>query len=112
MDLDLKHDNKAFKTDAHTFKGEITDKTITRISRSTEPTDEMLLSYDHNTAVRRPSGRHTTQSPEDDILAIVEQLQQAKVYKLVPGRYHSAFPSIRHDQLDELDMGKLKRHTL
>ena len=72
MDLDLEHDNKSFKFDAHTFKGEITDKTITRISRSTEPTDEILLNYDSNTSVRRPSGRHTRQSPKDDILAIVE----------------------------------------
>lgn len=90
MDLDLEHDNKSFKFDAHTFKGEITDKTITRISRSTEPTDEILLNYDSNTSVRRPSGRHTRQSPKDDILAIVEQLQQANVYMFVP-----AFPSDR-----------------
>lgn len=108
MDLDLEHDNKSFKTDAHTFKGEITDKTITRISRSTEPTDEILLNYGSNTAVRRPSGRHITQSPDDDILAVAEQLQQANVYMSVPGRSHSAFPSIRRDLLDELDMGKLK----
>lgn len=69
MDLDLEHDNKSFKTGAHIFKGEITDKTITRLNRSTEPTDEILLNYDSNTAVRRPSDRHTRQSPEDDILA-------------------------------------------
>lgn len=61
MDLDLEHDNKSFKTDGHTSKGEITDKTITRISRSTASADEILLNYDSNTAVRRLSGRHTRQ---------------------------------------------------
>lgn len=52
------------------------------------------LNYVRNTAVRRPSGRQTRLSPEDEILAIVEQLQQANVYMLIPGRSHSTYPSI------------------
>ena len=42
MDKEIEHDNLAFKTDIHSFKGEITDRSIARVSHSTGATNEIL----------------------------------------------------------------------
>ena len=42
MDLSVEHDNKNFKTDIHSYQGEITEKCITTLSRSLEATDDIL----------------------------------------------------------------------
>ena len=108
MDLDLEHDNKYFKNDIHSFRGEITDKSITRVSRSVEGSQAVLRSFDKSSSVTKPSGRHTQLSTKDDVLTLVEHLVQAEVFSYVPGRQHSAFPNMMHNLLDSLDMQKLK----
>lgn len=108
MDLDLEHDNKYFKTDIHSFRGEITDKSITRVSRSVEGSQAVLSSFDKSSSVAKPSGRHTRLSTKDDVSTLVEHLVQAQVFSYVPDRQHSAFPKMRHNLLDSLDMQKLK----
>ena len=108
MDLAVEHDNKSFKADIHTYKGEITDKSIFRISHSTEPSEGILKSYDRSTRTKKPSGRHSNCSTEQDVLAIVEHLLDGDVYQKIPGRNHAAFPKMPHNLLDELDPGKFK----
>ena len=70
MDLDIEHDNKNFKNDCHSYRGEITDKSIDRVSRSTEKSDSILYNFDEVTSVKRPSGRHTILSTEEDIMLL------------------------------------------
>jgi L1 cell adhesion molecule like protein len=106
MDLDLEHDNKCFKNDICSYRGEITERSVNRVGRSVESTDEIVGNYDKKTAVRKPSGRHTQKSTTDDVMIIVEQLQDANVYDRIPGRCHNAFPDMKNDMLDELDMSK------
>ena len=108
MDLDLEHDNKRFKNDICSYRGEITERSVNRVSRSVESTDEIVENYDKKTTVRKPSGRHTQKSTKDDVMIIVQQLQAERVYDRIPGRCHSAFPKIKNDLLDSLDMGKFK----
>lgn len=67
MDLDVEHDNKAFKNEIHSFKGDITDKSIARVSHSTESTNAILEAYDKSTHVKKPSGKHTSISTNDQM---------------------------------------------
>jgi hypothetical protein len=53
MDLDVEHDNGAFKMDIHSFKGEITDKSISRVSHSTKPTDDILEAFDRGNSCQK-----------------------------------------------------------
>ena len=76
MDLDVEHDNKSFKTNIHSFRGEITDKSISRVSQSIEMSNAILASHDKSACVRKPSGRHTKNSNEDDVKILVEEFQQ------------------------------------
>ena len=59
MDLSVEHDNKTFKTDIHSYRGEITEKCITKVSRSLEATDDILLSFD--------KGKHSKLSTKEDV---------------------------------------------
>lgn len=81
MDLDIEHDNKSFKNDCHSYRGEITDKSINRVSRRTEKSDAILYNFDETTSVKRPSGRHTRMSTEEDIIVLVEHIKSADVFK-------------------------------
>lgn len=108
MNLDVEHDNKAFKTDIHSFRGDITDRTISRVSQSIEVSNAILECYDKSTHVRKPSGKHPKISNEDDVKILIEEFQQAEVYKCIPGRSHRSFPNMKANLLDELNIGKFQ----
>ncbi|XP_078365731.1 uncharacterized protein LOC144649981 [Oculina patagonica] len=107
-DKEVEHDNLAFKTDIHSFKGEITDKSIARVSHLTSPTDEILSSFDKCTQVRKPSWRHTAMSTESDVIALVDHFLEVDLYDTIPGRKHSAFPEMKHNLLTVLKVDELK----
>lgn len=108
MDLEIEHENKIFKNDCYSYHGEITDKTITRVSRSTEASEAITNNFDKCTKVKRASGKHTEMTTQGDVLMIVEQLKQVDVYKNIPGRFYTAYPSMRHNLLDQIDTDKYK----
>lgn len=108
MDLDIEHDNKYFKDDCHSYRGEITDRTITRVSRSIETSECIVQKFDSMTNVKRPSGSHTRLSTEEDVGRLVGHLLPIKPFSKVPGRAHASFPCMEHSILDKLDMDKLR----
>lgn len=109
MDLEIEHDNKLFKNDCRSYRGEITDKTIKRLCRSTMPSDEMLRNFDKTSEVKRLSGKHTMMSTLENVLALVEHSLPAQVYSNIPGRAHSAFEEMPNSLLDVIDCEKLIR---
>lgn len=108
MDKEIEHDNLAFKTDIHSFKGEITDRSIARLSHSTGPTNEILSAYDNSTHIRKPSGKHTEMSIEDDVMTLVDQFMEVDLYNSIAGRKHSAFPDMKKNMLDDINVEDLK----
>ena len=110
MDKEIEHDNLAFKTDihVHSFKGEITDRSIARVSHSTGPTNEILSAYDNSTHIRKPSGKHTEMSTEDDVLTLVDQFMEVDLYNHIAGRKHSAFPDMKQNLPADINVEDLK----
>lgn len=108
MDLEIEHDNKLFKNDCLSYRGEITEKTLQRVGRSTMPSDEILKNFDKTSEVKRLSGQHTMMSTEEDVLTLVDHLIPAQVYSNIPGRAHSAFEEMPNSLLDTIDCDKLK----
>jgi hypothetical protein len=68
VDLDVEHCNKPLKTDVHTFRGDITDKTVQRVSRGVEGSEKVIRNMDKQTGVKKTSGKHKK--------ALMEILQQ------------------------------------
>lgn len=108
MDKEIEHDNLAFKTDIHSFKGEITDRSIARVSHSTGPTNEILSTYDNSTHIRKPSGKHSEMSTEDDVITLVDQFMEVDLYNSIAGRKHSAFPDMKQNLLADFNVEDLK----
>lgn len=108
MDLSVEHDNKTFKNDIHSYRGEITEKSITRVSRSLGATDDILHSFDRSCGIHKPSGKHTRLSVEEDVKILVDQFLEVSLYDKKPGRKHNSFPDMKHNILDEIDSDKLK----
>ena len=80
MDLDVEHDNKYFKNDCHSYRGEFTEKTINRIGRSTERSNQIVMNFHQTTSAAKPSGVHSRLSTEGDVKALVEPCQAVKYY--------------------------------
>ena len=77
MDLDVEHDNKYFKNDCHSYRGEFTEKTINRIGRSTERSNQIVMNFHQTTSAAKPSGVHSRLSTEGDVKALVEHVYSA-----------------------------------
>ena len=106
-DLDIEHQNKLFKDQVHSYRGEFTDKTISRVSRSVVTTDKVMKAFDHSMKVFRPSGKHQSINTEDDIWQLIQQLTERKVFNYTPGRCHNHFGFI-NSNLFEIDNEKLR----
>ena len=104
VDLDLEHLNKPLKTDLNTYRGDITDKSVQRISRSVEETEKVLMNFDRQVGVKRPSGRHTNANFDTDIRDVAKLLHEKKVFRQVPGRQHKHIRKISADVLANLNM--------
>ena len=103
-DLDLEHCNKVFKDEAHSYRGTFTEKVISRVSRSALKTDSIMKQYDKVSKVVRPSGKHTPADLTVDIMTLMQQFKERRLFQHIPGRKHSAFPSMEENQLSSLDM--------
>lgn len=107
IDLHLEHCNRPLKTDNSTFRGEITEKTLHRLSRSVQNSEIILKQYDRNTDMHRPSGKHTNVDKEHDISMLASALTQNKVFDRLNGRSHKQFPQMRANPLSILDVKEL-----
>ena len=88
---------------------EITDESVARVSQSVEATNVTLNAYDKTTGVKKPSGRHTMSSTEENVLTLVEHIMDGDVFNTIPGRRRASFPNMPHNLLGQLDQNKLKK---
>ena len=109
VDLDVEHCNKPLKTDVHTYRGDITDKTLQRISRSVEETERILTNFDRQTHVKKQSGKHKEMYWEDDVTKLVGLLHDKKVYQQFPGRQHVHIGHISANPLATMDIKDLHK---
>ena len=107
-DLDIEHQNKVFKDQAHSYRGVFTEKAIYRVSRSAVTTDKILTNYDKVMKVFRPSGKHTATNINDDILTLIRQIHERNVYSFIPGRSYVGLQDIAANPFNRLDGDALR----
>lgn len=96
--LDLEHCNKVFKDEAHSYRGVFSERVVSRVNRSAMKTNTVLNNYDKMSKVVNPSGSHSPVDVTCDIVTLVQQLNERKLFSHVSGRKHSAFPEFNDDQ--------------
>ena len=109
IDMYVEHCNKPLKLDASTFRGQLTDKTLQRISRSIPESEAIVKAFDRICDVHRPSGKHNNISAHSDIQKLVNSLNQRKVFSYIPKRSHRQFPQIPANPIASLDMKVLHK---
>ena len=63
----------------------------------------MLDNFDDHSSVSTPSGAHHPPSYQQDVRLIVEELQQSKIFDVVPKRKHQHFSKPKtYCMLDQL----------
>jgi len=109
MDLDVEHDNRMFKDNLHTKHGQVTDPVLTRASLSAGKVDKVLKNYDKYTATHRASGKHVSVDFDKDVRTLVTKLIAEEVYAQRPQRHYTAFPDIKPNPLEDIDVNRLKK---
>ena len=75
VDLCLEHENRRFKEQAKTYRGEFTQKAIDKISKASNVTRTMVKQLKVSTNLhQREVGVHTQKDPTDDIVHLVQNL--------------------------------------
>eukprot|EP00794_Sanderia_malayensis_P002934 gene2934-3391_t len=58
--------------------------------------------------VKHPSGKHKRKHADDDVKELAKQFCDKKIFDVVPGRHHKAFPAFKRNILQDIDVLALK----
>lgn len=108
-DLHMEHMNRLLKGTVNHLGANKTPQAIVRAGKALGVLRSVLEEFDHLTG-RWTTRRHTTRSEANDLIKVVEELSQSKVFTHEPGREHNTFPSMKCNKLlQSIDQKKL--HT-
>ena len=107
-DLDLERCNKAFKEDAHSYRGVFTEKTISRVSHSALYLNDIAKQIDKTSHAFRQSGKHTEVDTSEDSFLLVRHFQAANISDRVPGRNHQAYPMFECNPFSGMNMERFQ----
>lgn len=89
IDLFMEHENKLFKKQLPTYRGEYTQASIDRISKSQTLINMILRNFDAERHGHRKSSKPTQPVSKDDVIRLVEVYKHANLFHEQPGRNHS-----------------------
>lgn len=91
LDLHQEHLNKLCKDCVKGLGSNKTKQGITRCSKALGILHDLLKNFDENNHVVSANGAHHSPSYKQDLNLILEELQQTKVFDIVPNRKHKSF---------------------
>lgn len=74
MDLEIEYDNKLFKIDCYSYRGEIIERIVQRVGRGLMLFDEIVRNFDEILVVKRFFGKYIIMFIKEDVLVFVEYL--------------------------------------
>lgn len=72
MDKEIEYDNLVFKIDIYSFKGEIIDRSIVRLSYLIGFINEIFFVYDNFIYIWKLLGKYIEMFIEDDVMMLVD----------------------------------------
>ena len=91
LDLHLDHLNRICKTSMGHLGANKTDDAIVRCGKALGTMYRLLEKFDRDNSVSDVSGTHLKPSYKRDLNIILHELQESKVFKIIPGRVHTSF---------------------
>ena len=111
VDRALEHRNRVFQENCQGLRGKITQKSVTRISRSVQQLHQVLVNVDKQVKVRKASSRrHLTGKP--DVVALAKEFHEARIFEESANRSHSRFPNFPVSFLSTLHVPELQKWIL
>lgn len=87
--------------EVHSYRGQITEKTANRVSRSAGSNETVAKNFDKQCNVHRPSGKHSEPGAfREDILKLVGQYHRRGLFEIQDGRHHSSFKTFKSRVID------------
>lgn len=102
LDLHLEHLNGFLKSFLKGLGPNLNETSAARISRSIGVFKQMMAGTDMELGISRQTGAHHVDMNRD-ILALVDTLHEAELFKPKLGRVYAAFPGFRKNLLAKLD---------
>ena len=108
MDLDLEHDNHGLKDIKGVLGANISEDSVTRISRAFFKMKTSSDIHDNELGIKKVSGDHTKKDVKQDLLKIVKVLKEEKVFENQnEGKTMKGFPNCPRDYLQLLNTSAL-----
>ena len=111
LDLHLDHMNCVFKDDINTFRANIKKHSATCSDNSVVPLTSLLESFDSQTLIKPPSGKHSEPSIQKDLNVILKCLQTEKVFKRHGTHSHQSFQGFSRDPIATFHNNPRKLHN-
>ena len=108
VDRALEHRNRVFQDNCQGLRGKITQKSVTRISRSAQQLHDVLVNLDKQVKVKKASSRrHLTKKP--DVISLAKEFHEARIFEETENRSHSRFPNFPVSFLSTLHVPELQK---
>ena len=98
-DLYNEHVNKLLKEMILNMGSNLTEEALQRAARSVSAIESICRNFDRISDVPFGTSAHSTRSDEQDVMKIVSVVIDRKLFSVLPGRTHSAFPRMRTNPL-------------
>lgn len=87
VDLVVEHENKFFKQNIKTYRGDFTQNALDKVTKASNVTKAMKKNLKQSTGLRQKDvGTHTSKDPRPDVLALVNQFRGDSLFEDIPSR--------------------------
>ena len=107
LDRCLEHRNKYVKEELKSLRGKLTEKSIDRVSKSYDKIRQIIQSFDLQTTIYKPSGKHSKPNWENDVKELAESFSNAYLLGKKDGREHTRYPDFPSNLLNVLNQKEL-----
>lgn len=107
-DLFNEHINRLFKDAVQRMGANFTEQATTRVARSITFLEKLCTQFDARTRIAPVTSAHTTKEDKKDMQQVVNIVLQNKLLHVIPGCYHTNFPQMSYNPLNDLDWNKMK----
>ena len=106
-DVHNEHVNKLLKEMMLNMGSNLTEEAIQKAARSVTAMKSICRNFDKASDVPFGTSAHSTRLDEQDVAKVVSVVIDRRLFSVLPGRTHSAFPRIRTNPLWNWNVGKM-----
>ena len=107
FDEDTEHSNNFSKQTIKNHGPNVTEKTVSRLSRAEHPSRLTLVNLDESIKCITESGKHSAPPTSRDRDELLKRAVQLDIFTEIEGRKYKHFCNFKRDRLDNLDSSSL-----